>query len=267
MVREPIVAGQFYPGDAISLKRKLDEIIIESPEKIDAIGVVSPHAGYAYSGEIAGRVFGGIKPKETYILFGPKHTPYGARFAVSIEPWITPLGEVGVDRDLAALIMDRTDLLEEDVQAHIGEHSLEVQIPFLQRVSPGASIIPIAAGPGALSELEEIARAVSSALKEEGRESVIVSSSDMTHFETRKSASEKDHMAIQRILDLDPEGLYRVVEELNISMCGYIPTVMMLMAAKDLGANNAELIQYADSGDVTGDTNDVVGYAGMVVYK
>ncbi len=266
MVREAAVAGQFYAGDKGSLLKQLEAMIPDRPEKIDAVGAVAPHAGYIYSGAVAGEVYAKIKPKSTYIILSPNHTGYGDRFAALSEAWQTPLGVVDVDTDLLAAVMRNTDLVTESPDAHIYEHSIEVQLPFIQRTSPEARIVPITVRDGHLPELREVADTIASAVKETGRDAVIIASSDMTHYESRKAAKEKDKKAIQKIIDLDPEGLLSVVEGSNISMCGYIPTAIMLMCANKMNAKKGELVKYADSGDVTGDTVQVVGYAGIVVY-
>ncbi len=266
MVREPAVAGQFYAAEKKQLEISLDDMIRECPEKIDAIGAVSPHAGYMYSGTVAGQVYGRLSPRDTYVILSPNHTGSGARFALSTEPWRTPLGETGIDQDFESVLLKKTALLKKDADAHSREHSIEVQLPFIQRISPQAKIVPITVKFSDLSESRELAEAIASALVETGRSAVIIASSDMTHYETRESAARKDHMAIQRMLDIDPEGLLRTVEKMDISMCGYIPAAIMLLSAKKLGAKKTELVRYTDSGGVTGDTSEVVGYAGIIVY-
>jgi AmmeMemoRadiSam system protein B len=266
MVREPAVAGQFYPGVKNSLSKSLDDMIPDIPDKIDAIGAIAPHAGYIYSGSTAGEVYARLKPKPTYVILSPNHTGYGVQFALSTEPWQTPLGVVEIDEKISEAIKQKTALVQEDKQAHMMEHSIEVQLPFIQKTSPGAKIVPITIQYGNLSELEEVADAIASSIEEAGKNAVIIASSDMTHYESRKSAKEKDQAAIQKVLDIDAEGLLRTVKAKNISMCGYMPASIMLLAAKKLNAKKAELVKYTDSGDVTGDTVQVVGYAGIIVY-
>ena len=266
MVRKPAVAGQFYPGTKEGLERELAKMIPNITEKVDAIGAMSPHAGYVYSGPVAGEVYARLKPKATYIILNPNHTGYGAQFALSTEPWATPLGEVEVDEKLINVLKKKTSLIEEDPSGHLFEHSAEVQVPFIQRIAPNAKIVPITCSYGDITELEDVSGAIAGAVEETGRNATIIASSDMTHYETRKSAEAKDKKAIEKILELDPEGLLRTVSKENISMCGYLPTAVMLMAAKKLGAKKAELVRYADSGDASGDTFQVVGYAGIIVY-
>lgn len=266
MTREPAVAGQFYPSDKKRLEKDLVQLIKPSSRTINAIGAILPHAGYVYSGHVAGEVYGKLAPKEIYVVLSPNHTGHGSRFAMSIETWKTPLGEVSIEQGLAKAMLDRTALLKEDSSAHMFEHSIEVQLPFIQTTSPAAKIVPMTILSGSVAELTEIAGAIADALAKKKDKAVIIASSDMTHYETRESASKKDKAAIGRILDLDPEGLLKIVRDMDISMCGYIPSVIMLMASKKLGATKAELVKYSDSGDVTGDTDQVVGYAGVIVY-
>jgi AmmeMemoRadiSam system protein B len=265
MTRQPIVAGQFYPAGKDTLEEQLEDMIPDVSDKTDAMGAVSPHAGYMYSGSTAGEVYARLIPKDTYIIISPNHTGYGSRFSASSEPWSTPLGTVDIDRELLSAIMDETGLLKEDPAAHAFEHSVEVQIPFIQKTAPGAKIIPMTLSFGNIDEYRELAGAVVSGAKKLGRKVMVIASSDMTHYESRVSAAEKDRKAIQKVLDLDPEGLLEVVEKNDISMCGYIPTAIMLMCANKMGAKKAELIKYTDSGEATGDTEQVVGYAGIIV--
>ncbi|MFQ5952757.1 MAG: AmmeMemoRadiSam system protein B [Candidatus Omnitrophota bacterium] len=266
MVRDPAVAGQFYPGTKDGLERDLENMIPDCKDKIDVIGAISPHAGYIYSGSVAGEVFAKLKPKPTYIILNPNHTGYGAQFALSVESWRTPLGETEIDKGLIDSLKAKTDLLTEDKTAHAFEHSGEVQLPFIQKISPNAKIVPITCSFGDLAELQKVADAIAQAIEETGKDATIIASSDMTHYESRESAKEKDSKAIDRMLEIDPEGLLRTVAKENISMCGYVPAAIMLMAAKKMNAKKAELVKYTDSGEVTGDTFQVVGYAGIIVY-
>ncbi|MFH1395149.1 MAG: AmmeMemoRadiSam system protein B [Candidatus Omnitrophota bacterium] len=265
MLREPQVAGQFYPAE----KKELLETVIRSMaggfHKINACGVVSPHAGYMYSGAVAGEVYSRIKPKNTYIILGPNHTGFGEPFAAFSGSWKTPLGLVHADTVLLKTIMNNTGLIVEDVSAHMYEHSIEVQLPFIQKISPEARIVPITVRHSNLEDLREIAEVITESLRKTKKDAVIVASSDMSHYETRQIASKKDKKAIEKIVELDPEGLLDVVEREDISMCGIIPTAIMLFCAKKMGACKAELIKYTDSGEVTGDTAQVVGYAGIIV--
>ncbi len=266
MVRRPAVAGQFYPGDKSTLLKELEEMIPECAEKVDAMGIIAPHAGYMYSGAVAGEVYAKLKPKSTYVILCPNHSGYGAQFASSAESWSTPLGTVEVDNELLAEIMAKAPLVKEDRTAHVFEHSAEVQVPFIQKISPGARIVPITIQFGNAPELAEVADAIASAILKKRHYAVIVASSDMTHYESRSAAGRKDRMAIEKVLELDAEGLLETVEKQRITMCGYVPSAIMLMSAKKMGATKAELVKYTDSGEATGDTSQVVGYAGIIVY-
>ena len=266
MVRKTVVEGQFYPADKKGLLEQLDDMIPAGEKKVDAIGAVMPHAGYVCSGYVAGETYGRLKPGDTYIILGPNHTGYGKRFAACGESWMTPLGEVGVDNDLLEGIMNKTGLISMDITAHVFEHSIEVQLPFIQKISPEAKIVPLTVRHGTFEEYREVAEAITSAVEGQSKKVVVIASSDMTHYEKREIAREKDKKAIQAVLDLDAKRLLDVVERENITMCGYIPTVIMLLSACGMGAKKSELVKYTDSGDVTGDTLQVVGYAGILVY-
>jgi AmmeMemoRadiSam system protein B len=234
-------------------------------EGYDAKGAVSPHAGYVYSGGVAGKTIASLKTKDTFVLIGPNHTGKGKRFALSSLSWDTPLGTFPVDSELVDIMAGASDMLEIDEKAHEREHSVEVQLPFLQTRFKGSRMVAICAGTGSLEELREISVAINKAVAETGRNIAVIASSDMSHYESRESASRKDMLAIERIEKLDPEGLMRTVMDTRISMCGAIPTAIMLLTVKEMGARKARLIEYADSGTRTGDIFEVVGYAGVII--
>ena len=265
-IRESAVAGSFYTRSAEKLAAEVDAYLGDRGGAARAIGVVTPHAGYMYSGAVAGAVLGRVAVPDSVVVLAPNHRGLGARLALWGEgAWRTPLGEVAVDEDLAAAVLARTDALEADEVAHGPEHSLEVQLPFLQRANPACRIVPVLLGRADAAELETLGAAVAGAIRELGRECLLVASSDMTHYESAESAREKDRLAIDRVLGLDPAGLLEVVGARRITMCGVCPAAAMLWAAKALGAKKADLIRYATSGDVTGDMSEVVGYAGIAV--
>jgi len=229
------------------------------------LGCVVPHAGYMYSGHVAGAVFGRLPKRPTYIILGPNHTGRGAPLAImSSGEWLTPLGRVPVDSALARLLRRSCHLLMEDAEAHEDEHSLEVQLPFLQRSVGEFKFVPIAIGVGGYSGLESLGHSIAQAVGPTVPV-MIIASSDMNHYEPDSLTRQKDRKAIDKILALDPPGLYEVLRHDDISMCGYGPTIAMLTAAKDLGAQRAELVKYATSADTSGDRDAVVGYAGIVV--
>lgn len=269
-IRKPVVAGQFYPSSPEDLKRQISSFIdkADTIHKSEAIACVLPHAGYMYSGAVAAKTVAGINLKDKIILLGPNHTGYGAQFSIMSEgSWQTPLGEVEVDNKLASGLLKQSKYLEDDILAHTYEHSLEVELPFLQYFKPDFKIVPIAFLSDEIGALKEIGKEIALCIKESGlqKQTLIIASSDMTHYEPQEQAQRKDREAIAAISELDEDKLIAKIKRLNISMCGYAPTIVMLCAAKLLGAKEAKLIKYQTSGDTTGDYDAVVGYAGMVI--
>lgn len=266
MVRHPVVAGQFYPAQASRLSRIISGMVDDQAEKEDVIGVVSPHAGYPYSGPVTAAAISRIKFKDTFVILGPNHTGMGKALSImTVGSWETPLGSIEVDTELAGQILTDSRYLEEDDKAHQYEHSIEVQIPFLQYFSKDFRIVPVAFSYHSPAAYKDIGRAIARAVKDTEKGVVIIASSDMTHYEPQESARQKDNKAIEAILDLDEDELLRRVDEFGISMCGYAPTVALITAAKALGATRAELVRYQTSGDVTGDYSSVVGYAAIII--
>jgi hypothetical protein len=266
MLRPPAVAGRFYPAQPAALRRELEGYLEEDQPTQAAIGCVVPHAGIMYSGHVAGAVYSRLLPAASYIILCPNHTGYGRSLAIMSQGgWTTPLGDVAIDSALAKELKRACRLLEEDESAHQFEHSLEVQLPFLQVRQPGFRFVPIALGVGSYGPLEELGRAVAQVAGRAKERPPIVASSDLNHYEPDAINRAKDHKAIERILALDPRGLYDTVRREEISMCGFGPAVAMLTAAKILGATRGELVRYANSGDVTGDRSHVVGYAGILI--
>lgn len=269
-VRSPAVAGRFYPHKREDLLREVDQYLKpESPDEKtmdSALGCVVPHAGYLYSGHVAGAVYRLLPARSRYVILGPNHWARGSPLAVmSAGNWLTPLGQVPLDTELARNIIEKCPLLAEDVQAHAGEHSLEVQVPFLQRLSSMLKFVPIAIAMADDASLELLGHAIAGAIRRTEERVLVIASSDMNHYEPDLITREKDSKAIEKILQLDPAGLLQVIRDEDISMCGYAPTVSMLIAAKELGAREARLIRHATSADTGGDTDSVVGYAGIIV--
>jgi AmmeMemoRadiSam system protein B len=269
-IRPPAVAGRFYPAKRETLTRQLDQYLGPEPtasEKAEAsLGCVVPHAGYMYSGHVAGAVFRRLPARAAYVILCPNHTGRGAPLAMmSSGAWQTPLGSVQVNAVLAQSLRQACHLLMEDAEAHEYEHALEVQLPFLQRSVGDFTFVPIAIGVGGYSALESLGHGIAQALKRAPEPVMIVASSDMNHYEPDSITRVKDRKAIDKILALDPAGLYDVLRREDISMCGYGPAIAMLTAAMDLGAQRAELIKYATSADTSGDRSAVVGYAGIIV--
>ncbi len=266
MVRKPVVAGRFYPGSSGALRADIERMIDPDSQKDKVIGLISPHAGYPFSGPVAGATISRIEPADTFVIMGPNHTGMGAPFAIMTEgDWETPLGNIPVDSELGKLILQNSEYLEEDTQAHRYEHSIEVQLPFLQYLSDKIKIVPIVLAHASGEFYKEIGQSIATAIKETGGKVVIMASSDMTHYEPQEVARKKDMKAIESILDLNEDELLERIRKLNITMCGYGPTVCLIYAAKELGAKEAELVRYQTSGDVTGDYNSVVGYAGVII--
>lgn len=271
-VREAAVAGRFYPANAQHLRAEIETFTTAPAQaaaepKITAIGCVVPHAGYVYSGAVAGAVYRRLKLPKRYIILCPNHTGQGEPLAIMSEGvWHTPLGDAHIDEELAAQLKSRFTLLREDAEAHRYEHALEVQLPFLQVLRPDFRFVPITVGTGHYEALSALGVSISAAVGEAGEPVMVIASSDMNHYESDEVTRIKDRRAIDRVLALDPRGLFDTVREHNISMCGFGPTVAMLTAARKLGATKAELIRYGTSGDVSGDRDMVVGYAGIAVF-
>ena len=269
MTRNPAVAGQFYPDSEKTLTKQLGTMVDLSMKKESAIGVVSPHAGYIYSGYVAGAVLSSIKPRPVYVIMGPNHTGLGGPFSIcSSDTWKTPLGEVRVNKKLASALSAGCPLIKEDETAHIYEHSIEVQLPFLQTIQKDFTFVPIVIGSNSLADFQEVGKAIAAAVKKLKMESdvTIIASSDMTHYEPQDRVEEKDKKAIAAILELDEKKLIDAVGKFDITMCGFGPVSTMLAASKALGAKEAKLIKYQTSGDTSGDFSSVVGYAGIIIY-
>lgn len=266
MKRQPAVAGQFYPSSPAKLTEQVRGYIDKDVVKENTIGIVSPHAGLMYSGAAAGAVFSKIKFPHTFILVGPNHTGLGSLVSIMLSgEWQMPTGELEINENIARKIRERSDIIEEDVLAQSMEHSLEVQLPFILYYSSDVKIVPIVMMADSLEICRSTGEAIADAVKESKDPVTIVASSDMSHYVTDSMARKKDKKAIDRILALDPEGLYNTVRKENISMCGFMPVTTMLFAALKLGAREAELVKYMTSGEVSGDYDYVVGYAGMII--
>jgi len=266
MKREPAVAGQFYPASSIELSKQIDDCTDECQTKESVIGLVSPHAGIMYSGMVTGAVFSRIIFPQTLILIGPNHTGLGSPVSImSSGQWVLPTGIVPVDDVLAQKLKAQSDIIEENNLAHQMEHSLEVQLPFALHFNPGIKIVPLTIMGGTYETCVEIGEALAAAIKETEYPVTIVASSDMSHYISDATAREKDKMAIERVLALDPEGLYDIVSRENISMCGVMPVTAMLYAACSLAAKEVELVKYMTSGETSGDFDYVVGYAGLII--
>ena len=267
MLRPPAVAGRFYPDDPAELTRQIASFAssAEGPP-CPAFACLVPHAGYRYSGHVAGTVYARVKLPRRFLLLGPRHFPRGKPQAILSEgSWETPLGQAEIDTELARDLKSAYPQLCEDGVAHQTEHAIEVQLPFLQSLAGDFRFVPIALGPTDYVQLESLGHAIAGVLRRQHEPVLMIATSDMNHYESDEITRRKDGLAIERVLALDAAGLFEVVRREAISMCGFGPAVSMLTAARLLGATRATLVRYATSGDINGDRNEVVGYAGVIV--
>ena len=267
MFRKPVVSGRFYPGSKPALLSGIEKLARGfKPERQKVLGAVSPHAGYVYSGRTAAMTLSKIAPVDTFIILGPNHTGLGTEASIMTEGlWETPLGNVEIDSKTASAMLSACKYLEADELAHQSEHSIEVQLPFLQYFFKDFKIVPVCLAAGDTKVLEAIGKSAAAVVKRTGVSACIIASSDMTHYESAESAKRKDALAITKLLALDGRGLAETVRENDISMCGWAPAVAMLSAVKELGATKAELVKYSNSGEESGDFEQVVGYAGIII--
>jgi AmmeMemoRadiSam system protein B len=234
--------------------------------KRDVIGLMVPHAGYIYSGAIAGQTYDKVNVPDRVILLGPNHHGVGHSGAVyATGSWTTPLGQIFIDENLAQQLLDASEYLQSDTRAHQAEHSLEVQVPFIQYLNPQAELVPICLSYQPLLQLLAIAETIAAIIRNSDNPVLLIASTDMTHFESAETAKRKDQIALDCVAQMDAEGLFKTVVERQISMCGFIPTVILLKVAKLLGCKRSEITVYGNSGDVTKDYSDVVAYAGALI--
>lgn len=263
-MRAAAVSGQFYPRSKNDLGRELQRCFANAPStERAALGAVVPHAGYMYSGSTAAYVYSVLPEADTFVILGPNHTGYGSPVAVSGETWSTPLGNVTPDIEFIRALPGR--IIDLDESAHIYEHSLEVQLPFLQYRFKEFKTVNICMGMQDEETAMDVGQEIAEAARKTGKKTVVIASSDFTHYAPDKVARENDAYFIEPILEMDIRGFYRRLHERNASVCGYGPVAAMLAATKGMGAKKATLLRYSTSGDVTGDTSAVVGYAGIIV--
>src|SRR6202021_2716734 len=264
MLRMPAVSGRFYPSDPTELSTLVRECAKfddepTAPARVKACLV--PHAGYVFSGRVAGAVYARIAFPRKILILGVRHYPHGEKAAIlSSGAWRTPLGDAPIDEPLAEEMREACPLLREDSVAHSSEHSLEVQIPFLQVLQPGFTFVPIALGTVRFEDLIAGGGAIGYGIAAASEEILLLTTSDLNHYENDATTRVKDRKAIDRILALDARGLYDTCRTEAISMCGLGPTVAMLTAVESLGVTRPELVRYATSADVSGDFSAVVGY-------
>lgn len=268
MDRDPIVAGRFYDGQPGRLHAEVDGFLAraEGRQEDRTLLAMVPHAGYVFSGEVCGKTLGKARLASTVLLLGPNHTGRGERFSLWPDGvWNIPGGALPVNTGLAEALLEADPAIKADTSAHMSEHSIEVVLPFLHRLNPETTIVPICISAPTLESLERVGEAIGRVLKDFGSPVSIVVSSDMSHYISSADARKMDGMALEPIMILNPAGLYDAVRSRHISMCGVLPVTTGLYAAKILGATHAELVAYANSGEVSGDFEQVVGYAGVLV--
>lgn len=281
-LRKPVVAGYFYEGRKESLIKQIEWAFthehgpgfiprVSEVRSIESIGFVVPHAGYIYSGPVAAHSYAKLasegKP-DVFVLLGPNHTGVGEIVSVWDEgAWETPLGRAAIDTDLAREIISNSQYAKPDKLAHYEEHSIEVQIPFLQYLFKDVTIVPIAIMYQVPEISEDLATSIFKASSKLRRDLVVIASTDLTHYEPHSRAAEKDRAVIDRIKSLDPRGLFEVVLRKNISMCGVAPVMTLLYYAKLRGSSGVEVLKYATSGDISGDKSSVVGYSAIRILR
>ena len=275
-MRYPVVSGAFYNSNKAELEREVDGYLrgAKMGARKDSKGLlagVAPHAGYVYSGWVAGFTYARIAEEysspPTFVIVGPNHTGIGSGLALSLEDWVTPLGEVKKDKELGRAIQKNSNLIDFDEEAHRGEHSIEVQLPFLQRVYKNFNFVPICMMLQDAETAEDVGRAVAKAERELKRNVVLIASSDFTHYESAASADRKDKLALNAIEKMDARAFLGIIERERVSACGYAPIGAAIVYAKEMGAKKATVEKYANSGDITHDYAQVVGYASVVFRK
>ena len=267
MVRRAAVAGLFYPAEPERLREVVAACMGGPCSDEPAVAVVAPHAGYVYSGRVAGAVFRSVRVPDRAVVLAPNHTGLGLGVA-ALWPgtaFETPWGPVAVDRELADAIAARCPWARPEPAAHLREHAVEVLLPFLQFRAPGVRIVPIVVGFEDREAVRALGAALADAVRAEAPDALLVASSDMNHYEPAAVGRRKDELALEAIRRLDAEGLLEVTERFGISMCGRAPAAAALVAARALGARSTEVVDYGHSGEVTGEDTSVVGYAGVVI--
>ena len=267
-MRKPAVADRFYPGNKESMTQTLHDLFKEKPASNQATAakaVISPHAGYIFSGQLAARTLASVKIPETVVILGPNHHGIGKKVAVSAENWQMPCGIAPINQAFVASLLERGEgLISVDEAAHQAEHSLEVQVPLLQHLQPKVTIVPIVISRLSYDECQHLASLLAETILPFDTDVLILASSDMNHFESQQENKKKDQKALDQIDKMNPLGLYDTVFKNRISMCGVIPAVVSMIASQSLGATTSRLVGYTDSSVVSGDSDSVVGYAGVV---
>ncbi len=259
--RQPVVSGVFYESDLDELKNSL-KLMFKNTKLLGNLGVISPHAGYVYSGITSAFSLASLKPSKRFLIIGPNHNLLGHEFSISDGIWETPLGEAKIDNELAKYLLNN-NIIKDDPIAHSHEHSIEVQIPFLQHIFGNFTFVPLSVANSDyshkfLSKCESVAKTISSELKK--KDFRIIVSSDFSHYIPQAEADEKDEKAIEMIKNLNVRGFFKTLEKLDASMCGYGPIAILMSVAKEMGWKKIEVINHSSSGDVTKDRDSVVNY-------
>jgi AmmeMemoRadiSam system protein B len=266
MLRKSVVAGQFYPAREEQIKKIIASFCPESPAKVSAKGIILPHAGYIYSGEVAAVTVSKVSSRKRLVMLGPNHTGSGENFSLWAKgAWAIPSGQIVIDEELAEKILGSGNCISADFLAHIEEHSLEVELPILRYFFGEFSFVPIACMQADLAKYREVASQLYNAVKNINEDVFFVASTDLTHYEPDATVRKKDRDIIEAIIDLDEEELVRKVRAKNITMCGEAPVAIFIACLKKLGAHKAQVALYQTSGDKSGDYSSVVGYVGMIV--
>lgn len=281
-VRRPAVAGYFYPSSPDDLVKSIKDSFLHSlgpgrlpPSELDEglVGVVSPHAGYIYSGPVAAHAYykiSGLRDRvETVVVVGPNHYGIGSGVAVpESEEWETPLGSIKIDKELSRALVKLSRIVDIDDSSHWREHSIEVQVPFIQfSLGERVRILPISMAMQDMLTAVEVGDALARAIKDTRKKTAIVASTDFTHYEPYEEAYKRDSKALEAIMSMDTAEFYRVIERYNVSMCGYGAVAVVLTASKALGATRTNLLKYATSGDTAGDKSSVVGYGSLAIVR
>jgi AmmeMemoRadiSam system protein B len=279
-IRLPCQAGRFYEASASALRRQIEacfrhefgsrglpHVREQGPRQV--IALVAPHAGYMYSGAVAAKGYAYMAEDgrpDAVVLLGPNHTGYGTGVSIMVGGvWRTPLGDLRINMELATAIQQRSEFMDVDAAAHLYEHSIEVQLPFLQYVYGPIPFVPICMRMQDVEVSRDVGAAIAHAAV--GKNVAIIASTDLNHYEAQSIAEEKDQLALDAVRRLDEAALQAVVEAHGISMCGYGPVSAAIVASKTLGAAKAVVLQHKTSGDITGDRRQVVGYAAAVMVK
>jgi AmmeMemoRadiSam system protein B len=261
-MRSPAVAGQFYPRSPVELKRELDRLFSAvGKEELEALGAVVPHAGYIYSGPVAAEVYARLPQRQTYVILGPNHHGLGAPVALSNDTWSMPQGTIEADVELADALAGT--IIDQEETSHLHEHSIEVQLPFLQFRFTGFKILAVSMGLQDQETALEVGEALGKAIRDLKKDCSIIASSDFTHYEPQALAKKVDASLIEAILRMDIDELYSRVYKYDATACGYGPIAAAITACKIMGARSGKLLGYATSGDVTGDYSQVVGYGAI----